>query len=508
MLSRVIEENLRLTEERFIGFWAGANAQTFTEDAIEIFNVHYETRRGPLDFCLGMTLYNQHEMRSKGVRELRICHYIANLIAYSNPNPLGPTDLFPSSEDTSNIIEETIGVVGALKGLCATPNIVSYIDLYALHRRIDRDPSLVRLAAYLTVLPDVHNYTPSSVALSILKQEDGFIQHKIEEWLEKLHELGLAKGISFKRSPNAKHSNKIRYARFTVVGESRPLGKVFSEKPFLAEGKDVSIIKVDNKGDGCCYVLKAYKDSLHSNAILEFIALRELAALDFTVNARSLNYILGEVLLVMESLDQSLYTVVTSSGGTITKQQKAEWRRQLLTTIDAIHTKAICSISIGISNCFVKNGRLSITIDSHARFFTYSQPYNLPSVNVCHYRDIRLNKILLSSLRMCLLENGEPFVAVFDTPVKQHGEVDIYAAGMLILELELGFFPVMSPNIILENGDELPFSNTPQSLQKTIEDYYHLNYDAIEDLDVKFLVKQMLSENHELRPNASQCLYA
>lgn len=239
MISDVINRNLRTTQERFIGF--NCDKDTFTSDAIELIGVHSK-RRGSLDFCLGMTLYNQLE-GVKGRNELGACHYIANIIAFHGPRRLDAWDLFDDDEDLEQeIITLTIDILRRLGGLCATPNIVSYIDLYGLKNGMNRD-ELLKLASLLSILPDTYNYPPDLIALSLLKLEQGIIRWKVSEWIEELHRLGLALDINSEQvSGQQIETFKVQMPVVTLLDEVISL----KEASLLEEG---GISKVYNYND-------------------------------------------------------------------------------------------------------------------------------------------------------------------------------------------------------------------------------------------------------------------
>lgn len=505
MIAGVIAQNLAVTAKRFIGFQS--DAETFTADSLPLLTL-YPKRRSPLSFCLGQTLYNQLT-GEKGSYELRLCHYIANIIGFHGERNLDLSDLFEgkNEDDDEEIVAGIISAVRRLGGLCATPNIVSYVDLYSLQTGRDKKEAL-KLAPLLSMLPDVHNYPPDLVALSLLGDERGIIRWKVAQWVEELQELGLALDVKIEESPRqGVELYPMRMSPVTFFDEEIDL----NDARLLGEGATGKVYNYKNK-----YAIKSIDWSEVESAIREYIALNEcrgdvigvhdiqfyvdnsrrseLSKQDFSLEKK-------EVWLVLDLADGDLLSFIRKD------KVKEKWRRQLLQSLANVHRRGICELDVKPQNCLIRDGDLFISDPGTARFFTYSLPYNKVQISTDYYRDIRLNRHLIENALVMKRKTGDTLI--FDSaPVEQHGEVDVYAAGLTLFEMEIGVMPTFVsfvPSSLNLYGKGME-SDSYAMVKAVVEKYESIDFTLVVNPDLRHLIRQMVCEDHEARVSAMQCL--
>lgn len=487
MLKSVLEKSLQITAERFIGF--NGDSASFTSNGITLLGKH-KKRRGPLDFCLGMTLYNQLS-GIKGYWEMTLCHYIANIIAFHGVG-IPFEDIVPVFSDEGHIsaYKDVIDIIKRLGGLCATPNIVSYIDLYAEIEGYDKSQAL-EFAKLLSIIPDMYEYPPDLVALSLLGSPQGLLRPQIANWMDQIRELGFT--FDFK-PPNCGTGSvdvfKVPIRTYPSFNEEIDL----TDAVLIGEGGSGKVYNYKNK-----YAVKTMDWDMTDSTIHEYIALKECEG--DVVNAYDIRIQGDKVWLVLELAEGDLLKFI--------RKPAPHWRRQLLFALANIHDRGICELDIKPQNCLIKNGNLLIGDLGSVRFFTYSLPFNRIHISTDYYRDIRLNKYLVEHSRESPFR-GEDGVMIFsDDSIEQHGEVDVYAAGLTLIEMETGVMPTFVPAVFLKNiyGGIGGVRTDDYAMVKTvIEKYKSINLEEITNPDLRKLFRQMICEDHLLRITAKQCL--
>lgn len=489
MIAEVIASNLETTSERFIGFQS--DAATFTSDALPLLTL-YPTRRGPLDFCLGMTLYNQL-IGEKSKYELRICHSIANIIGFHGKRSLNTDDLFEDKgeEDHEVIVADTISILRRLGGLCATPNIVSYVDLYSLQTGLDKTEA-IKLAPSLSLLPDVHNYPPDLVALSLLRDERGIIRWKLAEWVDELQKLGLALDVEIKDSPR-QGVELFPKQMSPVVFFDEEID--LTDARLLGEGAMGKVYNYKNK-----YAVKTSDWEIYESAVREYIALNECRG--DMIGVHDIQYHDKEVWIVLDIADGDLLSFIRKD-----KVKKEKWRRQLLQSLDKVHRRGICEIDVKPQNCLIRDGELFVSDPGTASFFTHSLPYNKAHISTDYYRDIRLNRLLIDTAVMSNYKTGNS-LQFTDDSVEQHGEVDVYAAGLTLFEMETGVLPTFVPFVLSFHNlyGKGVQSDSYAMVKAVIEKYESIDFSLVANPDLRYLIRQMVCEDHEARVSARQCL--
>lgn len=225
------------------------------------------------------------------------------------------------------------------------------------------------------------------------------------------------------------------------------------------------------------------------SAIREYIVLKECEG--DTIHVYDIQLQGEEIWLILDIADGDLLHYIRN------ETMNKEWKYELLTSLASIHDRGICQLDVKPQNCLIKNNRLFISDLGTARFFTYSLPYNRIHIGTDYYRDIRLNKLLIQTAKSMKLRT-ETIMAFSNGSVEQHGEVDVYAAGITIFQMEPSILPTFVQYTLSEADNYVMVSTI-------IERYNSIDFSLIVDPDLRKLIRQITSENHETRITAKQC---
>jgi hypothetical protein len=469
-------------------------------------------RSTPLSYSLGMTLFNQ--LAQTDLEVFIACYYLSSIIGA--PNNIYDIEIlqhdFEDPKTDKDRILDHVQFILQTEGESVTiPTSVAYIGVFSyLFPSIDKE-SCETIAMALSTVPETYDYYSDILAASIVFYLDPDMNsiaslyyrkeslvNEISSWLElapkfyRFDPRDLIMDYTYHNIPVSKGKLSDKGIRYPTIE--------------IGEGKIIG-----GGGQGRVYAWKGYavkvtetKDMLESslNEIISLISLKH----ENVISLESFRVGVESTMVVLELARTSLHDILYPSRKIFGNTQQAwedvylrgkirdsglsRYVTDLLKGLSYIHSQGICDLDIKPENLLVTNDDTVVITDlGTARHFAHTSRTGWVGTGTPYYRDLRLNKLFVK------YHNVWPPLTV-----ERSYEVDIWAAGLTIVEILTGVMMLFTP------------PSSPEEMAKNIvkKTYQVLSvketFLCISNPDIRRLVRQMLEPNRDLRITAKQAL--
>jgi hypothetical protein len=410
---------------------------------------------------------------------------------------------------TENSVWKQIDYILRYYGESVTvPTTVAYLGIFSFLISTINKAECEKICMALASVPESHEYYSDLVASSIVfylhpeldsllnYERDQSLVSKITDWLTQSVKFLTFDPFDLIRDTSSKITYLPQHQRNNLEYNFYPIIKV-EEGKVLGEG---GTCRVYASGKYAVKVISnewGYKSSL--NEIITLITLKHrniISLRSFTLTPESASIIMDRA---ESSLDSILYPTKEAFFksqedweevyiyGKIRKIRFINFISDLLHGLSYVHSQGICELDIKPQNLLVDDNRLLITDLGTARHFTHTLREGKINISTPYYRDIRLNELYLK------YHNAWPSVFV-----EWSYEVDVWAAGLTIVEILTGIMMLFTPS-----ADQI------EMVKEIVDKTYQVltnKFSCITNPNLRKMVTQMLDGDKDLRITVDQAL--